>query len=533
MCGLAAYVGNEYNTTLFKLVALAQDERGRDNAGFGYLSYYKEEPIFRSALGGIEPERLFTTCLERSYIRGASVHPAKTLAELLGDHTELPSNVPHWIFAHSRKATIGDSSAQNAQPFVKGDIMLMHNGTITNHQQIASTFGLKDYTSDSQLIALMVEAGYMKDIFQHFEGYCTCIWADIKDPEAYYVFCGSDKHYAASPPPPKKLLYYIQTPSGVYSSSNKRALEILTELIKEPGKKVQEVGIYKANNIYRVSADGIEKVEYISRRIQQASQQEQPSELPAPSEHLKLLMKDINSLENEPDVLQYVGGRYHLNGKVASTMWKIDKDGEISYFPLYVSKHTFLVYKKFKSGEYVTHMTEQRCAEKLENLVAVPILDGILLKTWQDFFDIVQDYGNVSLKKFVDASPLPVNIRLLLSDYPSIYFSGKSELVNSTLYIPFTMKRYQFSKSIVTDILNVSVTHATKMTDRYVKKLHKIAPAETPPEVAEAESIKRKFNITKNVMAKIKENLYATKQQRRAAKAVEKYLTEFFANEND
>lgn len=533
MCGLAAFVGN-YDPLLFKLVALAQDERGRDNAGFGYLSLYKNEPLFRTVLGGVEPERLFTTCLERSYIRGAAVHPAKTLAELLGDHAELPTEIPSWIFAHSRKSTVGDASAQNAQPFVKGDIMLMHNGTITNHQQLAATYNLTDYTSDSQLIALMVEGGYMKDIFQEFEGYCTCIWADIKDPDAYYVFCGSDKHYASTPPPPKKLLHYIITPKGVYSSSNRRALEVLSELTKEPNEKASIVGLYKSNYIYRVSADGIEEVEYISRKIKQQAVQNPPA-LPAPSqsEHMKVLLKDIREEEKEPDLLQYIAGRYHLNGKVATTSWKIDDKGQITYLPLYVSKHTFLVYKKFKNGEYVMHKTERKCAEKLENLVAVPILDGILLKSWDSFFNLVENYASITLKKFVDASPLPVNIRLLSSDYPSVYFSGKSELVNSTVYIPFTMKRYQFTKSIVTDILGVSVTHAMKMTNRYVDKLHKAAEKETPPEVAEVESIKRKFNITKNVMSKIKENSYATKKQRRAAAALADYLTQFFANETD
>lgn len=535
MCGLASYVGEDYNSLLFKIVALAQDERGRDNAGIGYLSKFKDELLFRAYLGGTEEERVFKNSLNRGYIGPYPAYPAKTLAELLGDHTTLPAAIHNTIFAHSRKATIGDSTARNAQPFITENIMFMHNGTIINHRTIAEAYKIDGYTSDSQLIALMIVRGYMEDIFTLYEGPCTCMWVDINDPDAYYVFCGSDKHYATTPPEPKKPLYYLETEMGVYSSSNKRALEIISELINSPEIAQSSVKEYSSNYLYRVTKDGAEKVKFYSRQIRKPETQSQQEVAPykaTPQKHIQLLEEDLREAKDkfETDIVSYGAGKYYLNGKVLTTQWTIDNDGEITYYPIYVSKNTFIAYKKLKDQQYVTYKGGQDCEEKLENLVAVPFMEGTLLKSWQHFFDLCRDYAAISLKKLAEASAIPINTSALQKDLKSFYFIWDKDVINATIYIPFSNKRYQFTKNVVTDILQVSTTFALKMSNRYVSKLLKAAaPKEDPEEV----NFAQKFRIFTNVMARVRDNEEAPTKYRKIAREVVFYLKEHLGYEND
>lgn len=86
------------------------------------------------------------------------------------------------MVGHNRAATIGDVSTENAHPFEHGDIILVHNGTLSDTGPLEAQH--KNIEVDSSLIAFnlsMVEPGEAGKVLSQLDGAYTLVWLDSRD----------------------------------------------------------------------------------------------------------------------------------------------------------------------------------------------------------------------------------------------------------------------------------------------------------------------------------------------------------------
>lgn len=85
------------------------------------------------------------------------------------------------VVGHNRKATAGSRNNENAHPFIHDHIILVHNGTVNNHQKMADT------EVDSHAIAhSIVEKGHEETIAS-LQGAFALVWFDMKSRMLHMV----------------------------------------------------------------------------------------------------------------------------------------------------------------------------------------------------------------------------------------------------------------------------------------------------------------------------------------------------------
>lgn len=83
----------------------------------------------------------------------------------------------HMVVGHNRKATRGTITDENAHPFVEGNTILVHNGTLTNHKELTK----QDVDVDSHAILhSIVERGY-EETLKDIQGAFTLVWYNTDD----------------------------------------------------------------------------------------------------------------------------------------------------------------------------------------------------------------------------------------------------------------------------------------------------------------------------------------------------------------
>jgi hypothetical protein len=87
------------------------------------------------------------------------------------------------VMAHTRYATTGRISVENAHPFTVGDVTLAHNGVIFNHLELERKHK-RDCDVDSIHFAHHVNEGLP---FDDIEGYGAIEWARANDPSAIHL----------------------------------------------------------------------------------------------------------------------------------------------------------------------------------------------------------------------------------------------------------------------------------------------------------------------------------------------------------
>ena len=99
--------------------------------------------------------------------------------------------------AHTRWATHGEPSEVNAHPHVSGDISLVHNGIIENHEELRSLLKSRGYEfqsqTDTEVIAHLVEwelrtsetlVEALQKTAKQLDGAYGTVAFDRKDPES-------------------------------------------------------------------------------------------------------------------------------------------------------------------------------------------------------------------------------------------------------------------------------------------------------------------------------------------------------------
>lgn len=132
---------------------------------------------------------------------------------------KLPNEV-RTLFLHTRFATVGArDDVRNAHPQINGGMAAIHNGTIYNHAELFSAFGLKRHAAvDSEIIpALISFAGWehAAEAIDLFDGGAAFAVVDEKHPDE--VILARTESYP---------LHYLVTKELVVWASTRRAIEV-------------------------------------------------------------------------------------------------------------------------------------------------------------------------------------------------------------------------------------------------------------------------------------------------------------------
>ena len=134
MCGIVGYVG-EKDAQEFLLQGLKRLEyRGYDSAGIVTLNQEKQPTLLR-AVGKI-----------------------KNLEETIKNHR----TSDHLGIGHTRWATHGNPTENNAHPHQAGSIFLVHNGIIENYQDLKKQLTSHKFQSDTdtEVLAALIDSFY-------------------------------------------------------------------------------------------------------------------------------------------------------------------------------------------------------------------------------------------------------------------------------------------------------------------------------------------------------------------------------------
>jgi hypothetical protein len=190
MCGLAGWNGTKYPTpSVLKLLHIYNRSRGVHSCGM----YYRGS-MFKGA-------RIKDTNNKIIEDTSDSIDFTKTITfekESRFDATAGPTSV----LLHTRHATVGSHTAENAHPFEfldskfkSGKMILAHNGSLTNTKALAAKYGIKpeDYNVDSQMLGLIIKDHGWK-VLKEYEGAAalSIVFPD-DDPNKLYLWAGASK----------------------------------------------------------------------------------------------------------------------------------------------------------------------------------------------------------------------------------------------------------------------------------------------------------------------------------------------------
>lgn len=167
MCGIAGYITKTgvkespqvrgQRRRLLRGLLVANEARGEDSAGIAVINGDRGR-IFKRAV----PAHEFVA--------------TKGFEQTLGHKHNI-------AIAHTRLATVGVVSKQNAHPFRRGKILGIHNGSVSNYLQIDNRVAV-----DSEVIFKLLDANdTLAPTFKELTGSFAIVWTDTRHPHSLFM----------------------------------------------------------------------------------------------------------------------------------------------------------------------------------------------------------------------------------------------------------------------------------------------------------------------------------------------------------
>lgn len=187
-CGIVGFsspTNKKFNIDKIKLLLMLNQERGKDSYGY----YTKETGVIKQT-GKIEE------CL-------------------IKDDFKVPES--NMFIGHVRTSSVGMSTQKNAHPFQYGNIVLVMNGTLSNHWNLCTNYGFKtnDFDVDSQVLTAIIDKEQNKSVLSKIDGGCAIMFSDTNTG---IIYC-----YRNSERP----LFMGMIDKGMYISSTENSLKII------------------------------------------------------------------------------------------------------------------------------------------------------------------------------------------------------------------------------------------------------------------------------------------------------------------
>ena len=168
MCGLASMILNEKTiidqekmVKIFTQLLAVSSLRGADSTGVATIRLNKDVEVFKRAI------------------------PSYDYLDLGRTDQLLETNFPNKIIGligHVRAKTVGHGTNANAHPFQRGNITLIHNGTLTRHASLTKSA----YTVDSDAIACaLAESDTIRPVLESLDGAFALVWHNSETNTMY------------------------------------------------------------------------------------------------------------------------------------------------------------------------------------------------------------------------------------------------------------------------------------------------------------------------------------------------------------
>lgn len=186
MCGLIGYSGKEnFDINAIKVLMICNVTRGKEGTGI--------------------------------YSQGTIIKKDVSVLDFLTNHALLEDKI---FIGHTRQPSFNaDKTTKGCHPFKYEHIVMVHNGTLTNHYELAKEVKKSYYTDfdvDSQVIAYSLSKQPDYKVLKQLDGAAAVIFADETKPGTLYCFRNDERP-----------LYRGKIGNGMYISSIKESLEII------------------------------------------------------------------------------------------------------------------------------------------------------------------------------------------------------------------------------------------------------------------------------------------------------------------
>jgi predicted glutamine amidotransferase len=270
MCGLLGHLGNKKNPVKldkFNILGILNEERGRHSCGV---------TMDGEILKGIDSLKVY-----RDFVAFYDLLPPKYTTGMIG---------------HTRHATFGVHSEENAHPFGFGSLdsssstapifefVGVHNGTLLNHTKLADTGNIKLTKSieevnesiiagqkvkttktksvskiDSEVLLERIYKDKNYSVLSEYNGAAALIWQDLNKPNTMFFYHGKSakSEFDDEIVEERPLYYWKENKNSMYVSSIIDSLYII-------GGNEESIGEFTHNVVYEVKDGDIAKAKKTS-----------------------------------------------------------------------------------------------------------------------------------------------------------------------------------------------------------------------------------------------------------------------------
>ena len=166
MCGIYGFCGvqTKKTTKIIKRLGINNITRGRDSTGIAIISKDRTE-------------------LQKSIVDAVDFYRNNNVLQAISNFRKSDNTI---AIGHTRLATHGRITKDNAHPFQIAKVIFAHNGIISNFYGLQDTYKT-NFEVDSQIIGYLIATEGMKKAFESISGSFTVPFIMVDDPEVLHV----------------------------------------------------------------------------------------------------------------------------------------------------------------------------------------------------------------------------------------------------------------------------------------------------------------------------------------------------------